>query len=258
MTGEKREENRPVEWRKRRRGKVKRGENKVGRERGRGPPPERLTALISSARSVSYLLHSSRKWSRVSSAPQAQKRRSSSLLRTRFDAPKSEWSSRRRLRRVAWRRGREWMCLVRAVEGGRESRRKRPRPFDEIRQVASHSPESSSRLACLSALTLLGGSLPPPTSPPSPTGPSRSSEARESSSLLLAQLPLVSSFSPPSHSLHSLSCDSTLACDILNTLPARPCTCPRSCRSSPPSPAPSFPSAPSFCGGQVEEGSGGA
>jgi hypothetical protein len=141
---------------KQRRGKVKRGENKVGRERVREPPPEHLTTHTSSARSISYFLHFSRKWSRVSSAPQAQKQRSLSLARTRFEAPKLEWSSPRRLLRVAWCRGKEWMCLVTAAEGGWESRRKRPCPFVEIRQVVSHSPESSSRLACFRALTLLG------------------------------------------------------------------------------------------------------
>jgi hypothetical protein len=73
----------------------------VEREQGKEPPSARLIAVLSTARCTLYLPHSNSTCSRVSRAPHGHKRQGSSRLRTRFDAPKLEWSSQSRERRVA-------------------------------------------------------------------------------------------------------------------------------------------------------------
>jgi hypothetical protein len=84
----------------------------------------------------------------------------------------------------------------------------------------------SSHCACLSALTLLGTSLPPYTNPEATTDSSPPSPTTSNRSLLLAHLSLGS--------LHTLSCCSTLSCNARSTLPTCPCPCAHSHRSCPP------------------------
>jgi hypothetical protein len=103
----------------------------------------------------------------------------------------------------------------------------RERPLVDSCQSPPHSDIISFRCACLSALMLLGRSLLPSTSPDASADSSPPSPTTSNNSLLLTQLPLVSTLFSPSNSLHTLSALLLLSNNTLTTPETRPCTCSR-------------------------------
>jgi hypothetical protein len=103
-----------VEYRKQRRGETKRGRKTT--EVDNGTP---FKSRLNSPLAPSYLLHFNRKCSFVSALPHSHSSSGEVDGRKGLVAPRSLKLRRRRERRVALRREREWMCLVKDGPGGR-------------------------------------------------------------------------------------------------------------------------------------------